>query len=186
MTNYLFLLALQSVTTESEGGLFDFNATLPAIALEVILLMWILDSIFYKPIGNNIQNRHDYINSQLKQASDMLTKADQLTNRYESELARHKKAAQSTIMTAKKEAEDTVNGRLKTTRGRAETIITSAIKDLQRQKQKVQTVLEKQVDWFSQRIKGKLLPEQELLQKKFIMNEESGISEVNKKSSVLE
>jgi len=102
MTNYLFLLALQSVTTESEGGLFDFNATLPAIALEVILLMWILDSIFYKPIGNNIQNRHDYINSQLKQASDMLTKADQLTNRYESELARHKKAAQSTIMTAKK------------------------------------------------------------------------------------
>ena len=51
MTNSLFLLALQAASTEEAGGLFDFNATLPLMALQILLLMVVLNAIFYTPIA---------------------------------------------------------------------------------------------------------------------------------------
>jgi hypothetical protein len=35
-------------TSEGAGGLFDFNATLPAMALQFILLTIVLTFLFYK------------------------------------------------------------------------------------------------------------------------------------------
>ncbi len=59
MTNSLFSLALQSVSTESEGGLFDFNATLPLMAIQILLLMVALNLIFYKPISQVLDERDE-------------------------------------------------------------------------------------------------------------------------------
>jgi len=61
MTNSLFSLALQAVSTESEGGLFDFNATLPVMAIQILLLMVALNILFYKPIGQLIDERDESI-----------------------------------------------------------------------------------------------------------------------------
>ena len=36
--------------TEGAGGLFDFNATLPLMALQIILLSVVLTFVFYKPV----------------------------------------------------------------------------------------------------------------------------------------
>ena len=33
----------------SEGGLFDFDATLPLMAVQVVLLTFILNALFFKP-----------------------------------------------------------------------------------------------------------------------------------------
>ena len=78
MTNSLFSLALQAVSTESEGGLFDFNATLPLMAIQILLLMVVLNLIFYKPIGQILDERYEYIRKQLTQASETLTKAEEV------------------------------------------------------------------------------------------------------------
>ena len=78
MTNSLFSLALQAVSTESEGGLFDFNATLPLMAIQILLLMVVLNLIFYKPIGQILDERDEYIRKQLTQASEILTKAEEV------------------------------------------------------------------------------------------------------------
>ena len=62
--------------TEGAGGLFDFNATLPLMAMHVIVLMVVLTFIFYKPVSKVLDDRELYISGNLTQASEKLRKAD--------------------------------------------------------------------------------------------------------------
>ena len=45
----------------SEGGLFDFDATLPLMAAQVVLLTYILNALFFKPVGKVVEGREDYV-----------------------------------------------------------------------------------------------------------------------------
>ena len=56
MTNLIFLLA-----EEQKGGLFDFNATLPLMALQILLLMVVLNLVFYTPVAKVLDERDEYI-----------------------------------------------------------------------------------------------------------------------------
>ena len=56
------------------GGLFDFNATLPLMAIQFILLTVVLTFIFYKPVAKVIDEREAYINGNLATASEKLCK----------------------------------------------------------------------------------------------------------------
>jgi F-type H+-transporting ATPase subunit b len=58
--------------TEGAGGLFDFNATLPLMALQIILLSVVLTFVFYKPVSKVIDERETYINDNLTTASEKL------------------------------------------------------------------------------------------------------------------
>jgi len=52
MTNLIFLLAQEAASaSEPKGGLFDFNATLPLMALQILLLMVVLNLVFYTPVA---------------------------------------------------------------------------------------------------------------------------------------
>ena len=89
MTNSLFLLALQAASTESKGGLFDFNATLPLTAVTILLLMLVLNAIFYKPIAKVLDERDEYIRNNLTKASEMLSKAEAITEKYDQDRKAH-------------------------------------------------------------------------------------------------
>ena len=108
MTNSLFSLALQSVSTESEGGLFDFNATLPLMAIQILLLMVALNLLFYKPIGQVLDERDESIRKQLTEASELLMKAESITKQYELDLAQERREAQTIITSAQKGAQEIV------------------------------------------------------------------------------
>jgi len=45
-----YLSTVLIASAEGEGGLFDFNATLPLVALQFVVLMFALNIIFYAPI----------------------------------------------------------------------------------------------------------------------------------------
>merc|ERR1712226_85701 len=47
---------------EGVGGLFDFNATLPLMALQFVALMIILTFILYKPTDNVLERREKWFN----------------------------------------------------------------------------------------------------------------------------
>jgi len=50
--NILFTPATQMLAmTEGAGGLFDFNGTLPLMAIQFILLTVVLTFVFYKPVA---------------------------------------------------------------------------------------------------------------------------------------
>ena len=71
---------------EGAGGLFDFNATLPLMAIQFILLTVVLTFVFYKPISKVLEERETLINTNLATASEKLLKADELCKQYEEQL----------------------------------------------------------------------------------------------------
>nr|YP_009675018.1 F1 sector of membrane-bound ATP synthase, gamma subunit [Rhizochromulina marina]QDH81869.1 F1 sector of membrane-bound ATP synthase, gamma subunit [Rhizochromulina marina] len=86
------------LATEERGGLFDFGATLPLVAVQFLLLMFVLNFILYSPLLTLINQRNEYIVSNLSKASEMLAEANKLTLEYEAELAQTKKQAQQELV----------------------------------------------------------------------------------------
>lgn len=160
MTTFLLSLALQSVSTESKGGLFDFNATLPIMAFQIVLLMLILNFIFYKPIGKILDERDELIRSKLTQASEMLIKAENITKQYELELNHERKEAQSIIASSQKGAQEIVAMEIKQAQKDTEQLVAEATSQLNAQKEKALKALEGQVSSLSEQIKNKLLNNQ--------------------------
>ena len=160
MTNSLFLLALQAAGTESEGGLFDFNATLPLMALQILLLMVVLNTIFYTPIAKVLDERDEYIRKNLTQASEILTKAEAITKQYEQDLAKERKDAQLIIGSSQKDAQEIVAMEIKQAQKDTELLVNEATKQLNSQKENALIALEEQVNTLSDQIKNKLLSSQ--------------------------
>ena len=160
MTNSLFLLALQAASTESKGGLFDFNATLPLMAIQILLLMVVLNAIFYKPVAKVLDERDEYIRSNLAQASDLLSKAEAITKKYEQDLAFERRESQLIISSAQKEAQDIVAMEIKQAQKDTEQLVNEATNQLNSQKEKALIALEGQVTTLSDQIKTKLLSNQ--------------------------
>nr|YP_009731935.1 ATP synthase CF0 B' chain subunit II [Gracilaria edulis]QHS70553.1 ATP synthase CF0 B' chain subunit II [Gracilaria edulis]UAD85587.1 ATP synthase CF0 subunit II [Gracilaria edulis] len=156
MTNFSFLL-FQMLSTDTEGGLFDFNATLPLMGLQFFALTIILNLIFYKPVINVLDERDEYIRNSLTTASASLLKADELTKKYENQLGESKKRAQSIIKVAQEQAQEAVSVKIKDAQLDAEKLISEAYDQLSIQKENALKTLETQVDTLSDLIKLKLL-----------------------------
>jgi F-type H+-transporting ATPase subunit b len=149
--------------TEGAGGLFDFNATLPLMAIQFVLLMVVLTFIFYKPVSKVLEDREEYISGNLTQASDKLIKADELYKQYDEQLKTAKVNAQATIAKAEKEAKDSVALEIGEARADAAKLIERTNKELEAQKSTALAQLETQVDELSQLIKEKLLGKEVVL-----------------------
>ena len=158
------MLATQLLAmTEGAGGLFDFNATLPLMAIQIVLLMVVLTFIFYKPVSKVLEDREEYISGNLTQASDKLIKADELYKQYDEQLKTAKVNAQATIAKAEKEAKDSVALEIGEARADAAKLIERTNKELEAQKSTALAQLETQVDELSQLIKEKLLGKEVVL-----------------------
>ena len=160
MTNIPYLLALEETVKQAEGGLFDFNATLPLMALQFLILMVLLNVIFYKPVAKILDDRDEYIRNSLTTASASLNKADQLTLQYEQELTNARKEAQELIRSSQKEAQEIVLVKIKEAQENAEALISEASQQLILQKEQAIKTLEDQVETLSDQIKAKLLGNQ--------------------------
>nr|YP_010851215.1 ATP synthase CF0 subunit II [Aphanocladia delicatula]WGH14197.1 ATP synthase CF0 subunit II [Aphanocladia delicatula] len=150
-------LLSEASETNSKGGLFDFNATLPLMALQFLALTVILNSLYYKPITNILDDREEYIRNSLTSASASLVKANELTKTYEFELAESRKSAQKIIKSAQEEAQLIVSNKLKEAKKDAEKLLLNAYNELNIQKEQALKSLEIQIDILSNQIQRKLL-----------------------------
>ena len=156
--NTFFMLATKMLAmTEGAGGLFDFNATLPLMAIQFILLTVVLTFVFYKPVAKIIDEREAYINGNLTTASEKLIKADELYNEYDEQLKAARVNAQAVISKSEKEAKDAVALEINEARKDAAKLIERTNNELEPQKSLALQKLETQVDELSQLIKEKLL-----------------------------
>jgi len=149
--------------TEGSGGLFDFNATLPLMAIQFILLTVVLTFIFYKPVSKVLDERESYISGNLTQASEKLITADDLYKQYDEQLKTARANAQQVIAQSEKEAKDVVALEIDQARKDATTLIEKTNKELEAQKSLALQQLETQVDELSQLIKEKLLGKEVVL-----------------------
>jgi F-type H+-transporting ATPase subunit b len=100
MINLSILISSSEVS--GPGGLFDFNLTLPLIAIQFILLTIVLNIILYNPLLTIIEERKEYILTNLGKASELLSEANKLTTQYEQELTNVRKEAQLEIANSQK------------------------------------------------------------------------------------
>ena len=143
--------------SEGAGGLFDFNATLPLMALQFILLTTVLTFLFYKPVAKVLEDREAYISGNLADASEKLIKADELNKQYDEQLKTARVNAQSVVANSEKEAKEIVASEISAARADAVKLIDQTNKELEAQKSIALQKLETQVDELSQLIKEKLL-----------------------------
>lgn len=162
MTILPLLVALQESATKVEGGLFDFNATLPLMALQFLALTVVLNALFYKPVTSVLDEREEYIRNTLTTASAALLQANDLTKKYEQELAGSRKQAQDIIKQSQQEAQQVVSIKIKEAQQEAEKLVAEASSQLNTQKEQALKTLEEQVDALSDQIKTKLLSGQPL------------------------
>ncbi len=155
MMHWTLLLAVEEAA--SEGGLFDFDATLPLMAVQILILAFILNQVFYKPLGEAIDSRAEYISSKNLDAQERLSKVEKLAQQYEQELAETRKKSQEVIATAQAEAQKIAATQMAEAQQEAQKAREKAAQEIEQQKQEAMGALEAQVDTLSQQIITKLL-----------------------------
>ncbi len=89
----------------SEGGLFDFDATLPLMAAQVVLLTYILNALFFKPVGKVVEEREDYVLISRTEAKKKLAEVEKLETDLKNQLKGARQAAQKVIAEAEDDSE---------------------------------------------------------------------------------
>ena len=112
------------------GGLFDFNATLPIVAIQFVLLTIILNILLYNPLLTIIEERKEYILTNLAKASEILTEANKLTEQYEQELTNVRKEAQLEITNSQKIHKEILETELNNSQKYIDNLLDTIQKDL--------------------------------------------------------
>ena len=132
MINFSILISSSEVT--GPGGLFDINATLPLVAIQFLLLMVILNIILYNPLLTIIEERKEYILTNLSQASKLLAEANTLTNQYEQELNNVRKEAQLEITKSQKIHKEILEVELNISQKYIDNLLDTMTRDLENKK----------------------------------------------------
>lgn len=138
------------------GGLFDFNATLPLVAIQFVLLMLILNIILYNPLLTIIEERKEYILNNLAQASSVLTQANQLTSYYEQELSKVRKKSLILVTESQKIHKELLDSELDASQIYLDKLLDTNIEDLVSKQQIAFTNLDKLVESLCYEITKKL------------------------------
>ncbi len=137
--------------------MFDFDATLPLMAVQFLLLVFVLDKVFYQPLGKTLDDRSEYVRSTRLGAQERLDRSKQMAAEYEAELTETRKQAQSIVAEAQAEAQKLAASQLAEAQQEAQRQREAAQQEIDQQKQSAMAVLEQQVDQLSNQIVEKLL-----------------------------
>ena len=90
----------------AEGGLFDFDATLPLMAIQVVILTFILNSLFFKPVGKVVEEREGFVTTSRAQAKEKLVEVQRLEEELRTQLKEARQAAQKIINEAEEDSDN--------------------------------------------------------------------------------
>jgi len=125
-----FSILISSSEVSGPGGLFDLDATLPLVAIQFLLLMVVLNVILYNPLLTIIEERKDYILTNLSKASEILAEANKLTTQYEQELDSVRKEAQLEITNSQKIHKEILEVELNISQKYIDNLLDTITKDL--------------------------------------------------------
>jgi F-type H+-transporting ATPase subunit b len=149
--------AVDAEAVAGKGGLFDIDATLPLMAIQFLILVALLNILFYKPLGKAIDDRDTFIRQNQADAQERLSKAESLAKQYEQELTDTRRQAQAIIAEAEADAQRIAAQKLAEAQQEAQVQREQAQRELDQQKQEALQTLEQQVDALSRQILDKLL-----------------------------
>lgn len=145
------------VGTEKIGGLFDFDGTLPAIALEFLVFMFILNFILYTPLLDNIDERNIYIKNSLKEASSILKKSNELNIKYEKQISKARKIAKLDLVLYQKLYKEILEEKMKSSQIYINKFLLETTKNFEENKENVLVSFETEIESLSGQIMSKIL-----------------------------
>merc|ERR1712113_526692 len=75
------------------GGMFDFGLTLPFVAIIFLTMMAVLNTLWYAPVTDEMEERNAKLLQTLSEATDMLTKADEIQVEYTEQIRQAREKA---------------------------------------------------------------------------------------------
>ena len=154
MINFSILISSSEVS--GPGGLFDINATLPLVAIQFLLLMVVLNVVLYNPLLTVIEERKEYILTNLSEASKILAEANKLTTQYEQELEDVRKQAQLEITKSQKIHKEILEVEVNISQKYIDNLLDTITKDLFAKKEIALNNLDEIVQSLSTNIETKL------------------------------
>lgn len=152
-------LAPPSLAAEIEkAALFDFNLTLPIIALEFLFLMFALDKVYYTPLGKFMDERDAAIREKLNSVKDTSEEVKQLEEQANAVMRAARAEISAALNKMKKETQVEVEQKLAEGRKKVETELQEALASLEKQKEDTVKALDSQIAALSADIVKKVLP----------------------------
>lgn len=137
--------------------MFDLDATLPLMAVQILVLVALLNAVFFKPIGKVLDERSEFVRNNRLSAQERLDRSRQIASEYEAELAETRKQAQKIVADAQVESTRLASEQTTQAQQEAQQQREAAQKEIDAQKQIALASLEQQVDQLSNQIVEKLL-----------------------------
>ena len=141
----------------SEGGLFDIDATLPLMAAQVVLLTYILNSIFFKPVGKIVEERESFVNTNRLDAKKKLVEVEKLTQELQDKLREARQEASRVVTEAEKESDQLYQEAVGLAQSEANELIEKSRAELALQQEKARQQLSKDADNLSELIVNRLI-----------------------------
>eukprot|EP00931_Biecheleriopsis_adriatica_P109751 TRINITY_DN83_c0_g1_i1.p1 TRINITY_DN83_c0_g1~~TRINITY_DN83_c0_g1_i1.p1 ORF type:complete len:223 (+),score=70.98 TRINITY_DN83_c0_g1_i1:49-669(+) len=83
------------------GGMFDFGLTLPFVAVTFLLMMVVLNALWFAPVTAEVDERNAKLLQTLSEATDMLTKADEMQVAYTADIREAREKASKALASAR-------------------------------------------------------------------------------------
>jgi F-type H+-transporting ATPase subunit b len=162
MTSWLLFATAAAATGAApgapEGGLFDLDATLPLMAVQVVLLTFILNALFFRPVGRAVEDREGYIATSKAEAKQKLAQAERLAADLSEQLREARQAAQTLILEAEQESDKLYREALAAAQAEAIAVREQARSVIEAEKNQALGALRKEADGLGRLIVDRLLP----------------------------
>ena len=143
----------------TEGGLFDINATLPLMAIQVVALTYILNSLFFKPVGNVVEKREKFVSNNIIEAKNKLSEVKKLEADLLNQLQSARSEAQRIVSEAENESDKLYKEALELANNEANASTEKARLEIESQTSAARDQLSKQAEDLSELIVNRLILE---------------------------
>jgi F-type H+-transporting ATPase subunit b len=164
MTSWLLLATADAVSGVAsgapEGGLFDLDATLPLIAVQVVLLTFILNALFFRPVGRAVEEREGFVATSRADAKQKLAQAQRLEADLTDQLKEARQEAQKLIVEAEQESDKLYREALAVAQAESIAVREQARRDIEAEREKALSSLKGEADRLGSLIVDRLLAAQ--------------------------
>ncbi len=150
MNQQIFIILSEE---SSKGGLFDIGATLPLVAVQFLILMFILNIILYNPVLTILNERNEYVLDNLNKTSDLIILSNELSSEYEKVIINVKRDAKDKILKLQKIQRDLFDSELKITQIEIENLTKMVFERRKEKKNAIlNTILQEQIKYLASSI----------------------------------
>ena len=141
----------------TEGGLFDINATLPLMAIQVVVLTYLLNSLFFKPVGKVVEKREEFVRGNIAEAKIKLVEVEKLEADLQNQLLKARSEAAKIVNEAEKDSDKLYQEAIELANNEANSSKENARLEIENQTSSAREQLSKEAEVLSELIVNRLI-----------------------------